>query len=301
MLSITVLLLFCVAYCSLNARTSRSFCSSFVYIFRSTNSSRNNAKLPRIGSRTFFAMNDSKSISSLHGKGDDANDHDEKYLKTKTSQEVICHPVLRQVYPDLMAHKIKFGHPNLPLGSSAGRKCSTLRRLYLQNQLTVEEVALLQSEGFVFLSFDNIYNEADFDKMFQRLKSYEAVHNNSYQIPKKYPYDLQLGAWVTNLRRLGTDGVDPEHLEKLNSIQFSWTSKRKCGSSFMANLRQVQAALEGISNAEDAVACLSPEHKKWLVAQREASAKGNLNEMRVGYINKLCQDYKIDFSSITKV
>lgn len=130
MLSITVLLLLCVAYCSLNARTSRCFCSSFVSSFR-FNSCPHNAYLAGIGGRTLLAMNDSTSISSHHGKGDDANDNDDKYLTTKTSQEVICHPVLRQVYPDLMVHKIKFGHPNIPLGSSAGRcdKCSGVHLL----------------------------------------------------------------------------------------------------------------------------------------------------------------------------
>jgi hypothetical protein len=36
------------------------------------------------------------------------------------------------------------------------------------------------------------------------------------------------------------------------------------------------------------------------VAQREARAKGNLNDMRVNYIEELCQDFKIDLSNVEK-
>lgn len=184
--------------------------------------------------------------------------------------------------------------------------CSTIRRLYFQNKLTEDEVSLLENLGFSFLSFDNIYFEANFDSMLQRLIQYEEKHKDNYQVPKKYPFDVQLGAWVTNLRRLGPNSIDisPEHKKVLNQINFSWTSKRKCGSSFMTNLRQVRSALDSCtgvsSDVIDVNLCLNHDLRTWLVAQREARAKGNLNEMRVNYIEDLCQDFRIDISNVEK-
>jgi hypothetical protein len=181
--------------------------------------------------------------------------------------------------------------------------CSTIRRLYIQNQLTKDEVSVLENLGFSFLSFDNIYFETNFDDMLQRLIQYEDEHKNNYQVPKKFPFDVQLGAWVTNLRRLGPNSTKilPDHLKVLNQIHFSWASERKCGSSFMANLRQVRSALDNCTGVSgDVNRCLSPDLRRWLVAQREARAKGNLNDMRVNYIEELCQDFKIDLSNVEK-
>jgi predicted HAD superfamily phosphohydrolase len=184
--------------------------------------------------------------------------------------------------------------------------CSTIRRLYFQSKLTEDEVSLLENLGFSFLSFDNIYFETNFDDMIQRLIRYEDEYKNNYQVPKKFPFDVQLGAWVTNLRRLGPNSTDilPGHRKVLNQIKFSWTSERKCGSSFMTNLRQVRAALDnctGVSgDVMDVNHCLSPDLRRWLVAQREARAKGNLNNMRVNYIEELCQDFRIDLSNVEK-
>jgi hypothetical protein len=199
-----------------------------------------------------------------------------------------------------------FISPFYSLSSNTGRMCSTIRRLYFRNKLTEEEVSLLENLGFSFLCFDNIYFEANFDAMLQRLLQYEEEHKNNYQVPKKYPFDVQLGAWVTNLRRLGPNSIDisPEHKKVLNQIHFSWTSKRRCGSSFMTNLRQVRSALDNCSGVSgdvvDVNQCLSHDLRTWLVAQREARAKGNLNEMRVNYIEELCQDFRIDISNVEK-
>ena len=159
------------------------------------------------------------------------------------------------------------------LSSNLGRMCSTIRRLHFQNKLTKDEVSLLENLGFSFLSFDNIYFETNFDDMIQRLIRYEDEYKNNYQVPKKFPFDVQLGAWVTNLRRLGPNSTDilPDHRKVLNQIKFSWTSERKCGSSFMTNLRQVRAALDnctGVSgDVMDVNQCLSPDFRRWLVAQ----------------------------------
>ena len=77
----------------------------------------------------------------------------------------------------------------------------------------------------------------------------------------------------------------------------------------MKNLQAVRSALEEYQRQQqgrkflgyDGIAvtnCLSPDLRKWLVAQRDAYSKGNLNEMRVNYLDQLCKDYNLDLSNI---
>jgi len=197
----------------------------------------------------------------------------------------VTSPVLREVYPDLLDNISQYGHPNIPLGTTAGKQCKTLRRLAFQNKLTAEEVELLQSLGFRFNSFEDVYEEADFDDCLERLMEYERINKTGYQIPKKYREDPELGAWVTMIRRLGRDGIEEGRRRRLDDIGFAWVSTRKCGSSFMKNYRPIRDMLDG-GDGIDAVR-KDENMMKWLGAQAEAAAKGNLSQERIEYLDKL--------------
>lgn len=202
----------------------------------------------------------------------------------------VASPVLAQVYPSLVAHKAKFGNPNIPLGSSDGKKCKTLRRLHFQNKLSEEETALLTELGFVFHSFEDVYYECDFDEMMGKLADYRDEFD-TYQIPKKYEPDPELGAWVTMLRRLRrTNDVPQLQIDKLDAIGFEWISTRKCGSSFMAKYRDVLSYLSKVVEAGGDVRELVHEDTdimKWINAQRLAYENGNLSESRADYMDDL--------------
>ena len=77
--------------------------------------------------------------------------------------------VLRQVYPAIMQHIEQFGNPNIPLGTVDGKRCKTLRRLVFEQKLTDEEIDLLEKMNFRFNSFEDVYDEADFDDCLRRL------------------------------------------------------------------------------------------------------------------------------------
>ena len=201
--------------------------------------------------------------------------------------DFVTSPALRQVYSDLMESIAEYGHPNIPLGTTAGKQCKTLRRLAFQNKLAPEEVELLDGMGFRWNSFEDVYEEADFDDCLSRLVEYERVHQTGYQIPKKCREDPELGAWVTMIRRIGRDGIEEERRERLDGIGFAWVSTRKCGSSFMKNYRQVRDAIA--SSNIDAVR-QNEGMMKWLRAQSEAADKGNLSSERIEYLDKLSSD-----------
>ncbi|CAJ1946418.1 unnamed protein product [Cylindrotheca closterium] len=216
----------------------------------------------------------------------------------KLDNRFIVSPVLQQVYPKLLEWKQEYGHPNIPLGTPEGRKCATLRRLHIQQKLTQEEVEWLQDLGFLFHSLEDVYEHADFDDLFERLMDYEARHPESnFQVPKKCAEDPELGAWVTGLRRLGADKVDPKHAQQLNNVGFAWFSKSKCGSKFMLQYKALTQLVKEMENdgktkaeAIQIIIAEDPKVKALVQAQKQIEAKGTMSETRMNYMNQLFGD-----------
>lgn len=199
-------------------------------------------------------------------------------------------PVLQNVFPALLQHCRIYGHPNIPLGSTAGRHCETLRRLQIQQKLSTRDVALLQEQvGFRFYSLEQVYETANFEELLERLEAYAAKHDNDWSPPKKYAPDPELGAWVTGVRRVGREKVDPMHaiaLETRSGGRFQWTSPRQCGSQFMIQYRALQERLSETKDKNKAV-WNDPTVRQWVRAQQEAAKRGTLSETRKHYMAQL--------------
>jgi hypothetical protein len=224
-------------------------------------------------------------------------------------------PVLQQVYRNMLQHVAEFGNPNIPLGTSTGRQCQTLRRLHIQQKLTIVEVQALDDLGFYWHKLEDVYYTGDFNDLLQRLKDYQAMmlaknvdsQNGGDEVdlfpPKKYPTDPELGAWVTGIRRVGRDGVRPEHLTALeNQVNFAWVSQRTCGSKFMQQYRAVLQRLEDIKDENEKKSALLHEEpiQQWVYAQRETAARGGLSETRLHYMETLLgEDWRtVDMNSL---
>jgi hypothetical protein len=201
---------------------------------------------------------------------DNSNDSFKDSTHTTHLTDHIVSPVLRQVYPAILKHYQTFGHPNIPLGTSEGRQCATLRRLRNQEKLCENDIKQLDDLGFTWHSLEDVYEKQKehFDDFIQRLQFYAATHNNDLSPPKKYPDDPELGAWVTALRRLRMveNAIDPEHIQVLNAMGFSWVSPRNCGSKFMLKYRQVRERLQ----EEGTAVWADPTVQKWVYAQQQA-------------------------------
>jgi hypothetical protein len=197
-------------------------------------------------------------------------------------------PVLQELYSDMIQWSDRYGHPNIPLKNPGGKLCLTVRRMHIQNKLLPTEVEWLSSIGFIFHSLEEVYKYAAFDEMLSRLVAYELSHPDSdFQVPKKCPEDPELGAWVTGLRRLGPDGVNPHHERQLNDIGFKWISSKQCGSKFMLKYRELveQVEVDGLDAVLD-----HPETVPWITAQQEALKRGKLSQTRVHYMGLLFGD-----------
>jgi len=236
-------------------------------------------------------------------------------------------PELKKVYPQMLEHISLHGHPNIPLGNSDGWACNTLRRLYVKNELSDNDLELLQEMQFRF-SFDDIYEQMDFEEMVGRLLVYEDEFRVNFQIPKKYAPDPELGAWVAAVRRIGSSSIDLCQRERLDRIEFACVSTRKCGSQFMDGYRGLKMgfiqelgcndkyadsvfeklgmdkALEYIVQFSDKdlfvdtwqrVFANNSKFKKWLRSQRETHNKGILNDLRVHYMDQLHSKLGLDW------
>jgi hypothetical protein len=214
--------------------------------------------------------------------------HRKAFLSADVNFDTIIssNPVLSQVYPSLIEYKEKYGHPNIPLGSKEGKQCQTLRRLHVQEKLSEDQVKLLTDLGFYWHSLEDVYKTSDFDELYGRLVGYSKA-TGDVSPPKKYPPDPELGAWVTGIRRVGIEGIQPEHAEKLNAINFQWTSPRKCGSAFMQQYREIQT--RNASGEKDILAN-DVKVQAWVKAQQDACARGALSETRKHYMETVVGD-----------
>jgi len=222
-----------------------------------------------------------------------ASDDDDDLISRRSPKliESFTTPVLKHAYLHLLAWKGKYGHPNIPLKNEGGNACQTIRRLHAQKKLISEEVEWLDSIGFKFHSFEDIYRFADFDEMLDRLLSYEEAHpNNNFQVPKKCPEDPELGAWVTGIRRLCKDGakrIKPDHERRLCEINFAWESTRSCGSKFMTQYRDYLQQVEELGSE---TVLKHPTTILWIQAQQQALKRGTLSQTRVIYMGTLFGD-----------
>lgn len=217
-----------------------------------------------------------------------SNSHSDDPAAAATTK-AFASPVLSQVYPALVSFKDKFGHANIPLGSSEGRQCETLRRLHVQGKLVESDVTILNELGFRWHSLEDVYYTADFDALLCRLQEYAKLHDGDVSPPKKYEPDPELGAWVTGIRRVGRQGVQSSHAAALDEIGFSWTSKRQCGSSFMNQYRDMKRFKDDVG---DEAFLENEKVQLWIRAQQDAAARGTLSETRVHYMEQLIPDWQ---------
>lgn len=190
-----------------------------------------------------------------------------------------------QLYPALLEHKEQYGNPNIPLGTPAGRKSNQLRQMQIQGKLSKEEVNHLKEMGFLFHSLEDVYEILELDDMLPRLLKAKEEHG-SLDIPKKYAPDPELGAYVTGIRRLGKERVNPDHVPRLDEIGFVWVSSRKCGGKFMQQYREIQQKLDEEGTDPQEVFS-DPEVVKFVRAQKEAYKRKTLSETRIEYMTRL--------------
>ena len=150
----------------------------------------------------------------------------------------------------------------------------------MQGKLPNSDIEVLDEMGFIWYSLEDVYalQKNNFDELLQRLIKY----GGDLSPPKKYLSDPELGAWVTALRRLyRIDRVDPEHVEKLNAIGFSWVSPKSCGSQFMIQYREIveRKTKENVFT-DDAVI-------SWIRAQQKQH--NNLSQTRKQYMAELLE------------
>jgi len=185
-------------------------------------------------------------------------------------------PLLKTLYPKLLAYKERYGTPNIPIETGEdGRQCQQLRRLHVQQKLQPSEVELLENLGFIFqLSLEDLYWDADFDIMFRRLQQ--------QQQPNSDEDDPELEAWVAGLRLLGPDKVRPEHALQLVYVGFQWKTKNK-PCNFMKKFRETKENVDLYGKAF----LLQPEIQDWISKQRLNRSKYKMSDAKYQHMVEL--------------
>ncbi|KAL3802882.1 hypothetical protein ACHAWO_010381 [Cyclotella atomus] len=73
------------------------------------------------------------------------------------------------------------------------------------------------------------------DEQYEQLKVYKREHGNC-NVPQKYEADEKLGRWVDNQRNQlknydGDDETKLERINRLNSLDFEWGTKKKTNNA----------------------------------------------------------------------
>jgi len=182
-------------------------------------------------------------------------------------------PLLKTLYPKLVAYKERYGTPNIPIETGEdGQQCQLLRRLHVQQKLQPDEVELLENLGFMFhLSLEDLYWDADFDTMFRRLEQQQSVD------------DPELEAWVAGLRLLGPDKVRPEHALQLVYAGFQWKKKKNMSCNFMKKFREIKENADLYGQAF----LLQPEIQDWISKQRINRQKYKMSDAKYQHMVEL--------------
>lgn len=107
-------------------------------------------------------------------------------------------------------------------GRNLGRWVDDQRKRMKANRLDQDRVDLLDKIGFAW-DGRKAYQDKAWMAMYERLLSYQRMHNGSTTVPQKYKKDVKLGRWVSGQRRMMRIGLLSSHrVFLLNRIGFSW-------------------------------------------------------------------------------
>jgi len=117
--------------------------------------------------------------------------------------------------------KVPKGYPADP---QLGNWVHNQRKFYRKGLLTKERCDQLEAIGFEWT------RNPEWTEMLKRLQAYQQEHNDSCNVPFKYPPDQQLAYWVGTQRANYRKGLlTKERYDQLEAIGFQWISTRRRG------------------------------------------------------------------------
>ena len=117
------------------------------------------------------------------------------------------------------------GHSKVPYNYKAipqlGVWVHTQRRAELKNTISKERKEMLESVGFAWCSTIEAEKNNQWDKMYERLLAFEAVHGHP-NVPANWSSDKQLARWVARQKEI-RETIPPDRKEKLEALGFLWS------------------------------------------------------------------------------
>jgi superfamily II DNA or RNA helicase len=193
----------------------------------------------------------------------------------------------------LLAYKELFGDCSVPNkwqeNPQLGAWVSTQRQCLKDGTLSPERQRRLDEIGFHW-RFDHIL---DWAARFEELKAYKARFDHC-GVPRKWPENPQLGAWVANQRQLLKRGtLEPEAKRRLDEIGFDWgtDSRRTDGATRFEQLKAYQARFGDCSVPNKWPE--NPQLYTWVCNQRRILKSGKLEPEAKRRLDEIGFDWRI--------
>lgn len=219
-----------------------------------------------------FCKGRASADTDFEGVEEEEEDEDEEYSEiTKTASRTIARWVVKRqrikgdrnweaMFNLLLEYKQKKGDTAVPLkydiDPELGNWVSNQRKEHRMKTLSDRQTRMLGSIGFAWKVREQDDTWMGF---YKRLVAYKEQHGGSTSVPRRYPEDSRLGAWVNRQRsKFRKNELLASQIDLFNSIDFSWTQNSalsdRTEKRWMENYRKLLAFKE-THNGSTTVPC----------------------------------------------
>jgi superfamily II DNA or RNA helicase len=183
-----------------------------------------------------------------------------------------------EMFLDLCKYKEQKGHCSVPQIYVENQKLANWvavqRRNHTKDMLSKEQIAKLEAIGFIWDP-----NNTAWEKAFEELCKFQAETRHCI-VPKEFPENLKMGAWVAKQRRLfNSNHLSKARIEKLESIGFIWHTKNNRWQKNLHRLGEFKKRTGHYNVLKENPQDL--QFDSWMRTQRTSYRKGTLSQERI--------------------
>jgi len=232
--------------------------------------------------------------------GDNSKNAEKMSRRVVPRQQRNCERNWETMFQLLLEYKQKHGDTAVPFtyaqnNTKIGKWISNQRAAHKTETLLNCRYKMLDSIGFAWKVQEE---KRPWMNFYESLVDYKEEHNGSTAVPRKYPKDRRLGAWVNRQRSMfRKNQLSIVHIDLLESIGFAWDARvewnEKTASHWMEMYRKLVSYKEEHSGST-VVPCIHNDGKDdlrqlgyWVKEQRRMLRKNELSKNRADLLQSI--------------
>lgn len=188
-----------------------------------------------------------------------------------------------KMYATLIQFKKDMGHCNVPpkyKNRQLGSWVAHQREAFRQNALSNQRVKRLEELGFIFDPLNALW-----DEIYNELVEYKNK-NGHCNVPKEYPDNPRLGAWVSKQRLQQSKGkLSTYRFDKLNQLDYNWNTLHSFWEEMFSELYKFRQEYGHCNVPRGYVK--APQLATWVSVQRNVFRKNKLSKDRLEKLTQL--------------